>query len=285
MNEFLSFIQPDGLGWCEIRAIKDGRVKQWWYQDREAAARTAFEQSDERWDAYYGVIPRMYDSGAASAVYPATWALWADLDAKIHGSKQQSLMALVRYALPPSVVVDSGHGYHAYWRLDKPAEWNTAHLAMVGIARELQGDHVYDQPRILRIPGTVNWKEPEHPVPVRTIVFDTTNVRRISEFHRQIERGDDIESPRETITVPYVPPAKRDDLPDWLVQLIRDGAPQGQRSEAAFKAMCHLARRGWSDAEIRSAFDGGGIGAKMRERRDADRWFNRSLQRARENLY
>ena len=32
------------------------------------------------------------------------------------------------------------------------------------------------------------------------------------------------------------------------------------------------------------AFDGGGIGEKMRERRDGDRWFNRSMERARRQV-
>ena len=139
-----------------------------------------------------------------------TYVLWADLDAKIHCSKQQSLMSLVRYSLPPSVVVDSGHGYHAYWRLRESVEWPFARLAMIGIAKELKGDHVYDQARILRLPGTTNWKEPERPAPVRAIVFDTTNIRDFSDFHRQTERGVEVDQPRpERVTVPYVPPARR----------------------------------------------------------------------------
>jgi hypothetical protein len=200
------------------------------------------------------------------------------------GSKQQALMSLIRAEVPPSVVVDSGHGYHAYWRLEQPVLWEEARPIMVGIAQVLNGDHVYDQARILRIPGTVNHKEPKDPLPVRTIVFDTTNTRPLKDFHRWRQVGLDKLRPRPTSTSTYVPPSNREDLPQWLDELIRDGVPQGQRSENSFKVMCHLLRRGWSDAEILAAFEQGGIGEKMLEMRGGERWFYRSLERARAQL-
>ena len=272
-------------GYVEVRSIRDGKVRQWWERDRQAAVDLAIQQSDLGWDAYYGVLPRTERAGDAEHITPWTPVLWADLDAKMIGSKQQALMSLVRADIPPSVVVDSGHGYHAYWKLQDAVEWRTAKMAMVGIAQALRGDHVYDQARILRIPGTTNWKDPENPVQVRTIVFDTTNVRPIGDFHRWIDVGIHELAPRPTTTlVSYVPPADRADLPSWLVDLIRDGAPQGQRSEQAFKVMAHLARRGWGDGEILDAFEQGGIGEKMREMRGGERWFHRSLERARAQL-
>lgn len=288
MRDFLDFVMgpwfKDG-GFVEIRSIRDGKVRQWWEQDRQAASDLAIQQSDLGWDAYYGVLPRTDRAGDSEHIAPRASVLWADLDAKIVGTKQNALMSLVRADIPPSVVVDSGHGYHAYWKLTQPVEWRTAHMAMVGIAQSLRGDHVYDQARILRIPGTTNWKDPDHPAQVRTIVFDTTNVRPISDFHRWIDAGFTELRPRPTTTmVAYVPPSDREDLPTWLVDLIRDGAPQGQRSEQAYKVMCHLARRGWGDDEILSAFEQGGIGEKMREMRGGDRWFKRSLERARAQL-
>ena len=95
MREFLDFIQPSGLDFVEIRAIRDGRVRQWWDRDRVTASDRALAQSDEGWDAYYGVLPRRERHGSSDAIHDTTAVLWADLDAKIHGSKQQSLMRLV----------------------------------------------------------------------------------------------------------------------------------------------------------------------------------------------
>ena len=181
------------------------------------------------------------------------------------------------------MVVDSGHGYHAYWRIGEMVLFDEAKPIMVGLARALRGDHVYDRPRILRIPGTTNWKDPQNPAPVRTVVFDTTRVMRVGDFHKYADIGLRELRPKTARQAhEYVSPENRADLPGWLEELIRDGAPQGQRSEQAFKVMCQLSRRGWSDDEIHRAFETGGIGEKMREMRNGgERWFERSLRKAR----
>jgi hypothetical protein len=284
MRDFLDFVTLPG-GFIEIRAIRDGKVRQWWEEDRQAACDLALSLSDEGWDAYYGVLPRKERSGVASAVVPFTRTLWADLDAKVHMTKRQALMALIDLDIPPSVVVDSGHGYHAYWRLEELIMFDEAKPMMVGLARALRGDHVYDRPRILRIPGTTNWKDPAEPKPVRTVVFDTTREHKPASFHRYADIGIRELNPPPPKPTKHIPAEHREDLPDWLDELIRDGAPQGQRSEQAFKVMCHLAKRGYTDDEIHRAFETGGIGDKMREMRTGgERWFNRSLSRARRDL-
>lgn len=282
MREFLDFVMLPG-GYVEVRAIKHVRVRQWWERDREAAVDLAMKLSDDGWDAYYGVLPRrIHGDGSTAAIPPFTRTLWADLDDKIHGDKSRTLMALVRFPVPPSVVVDSGHGYHAYWRLDSIVPFDQGKRIMVGLAEKLKGDHVYDAARILRLPGTVNYKDPQAPVPVRAVVFDTTCIYRAADLHAYEYLGALKLQPPAPRPRAYVPAERRADLPDWLADLIRDGAPQGQRSEAAWKVMCALIDRGWSDDEIRTAFDGGGIGEKMRELRDGgERWFNRSMTRAR----
>lgn len=271
---------PPG-GYVEVRSIRQGKVHQWWESDRQAAVDLALGESDKGWEAYFGVLPRIERAGGSEAISAETTVLWADLDAKLVGSKQLALQRLTRAYVSPSVVVDSGHGYHAYWKLDAPVPWHMAYLAMRGIAQDLRGDHVYDMARILRIPGTMNWKDPDYPMPVRAIVFDTTNVRRFRDFHCWSEEGfESIEPPPSRLVGYRVVRSEA----GWLEDLIRDGAPQGQRSEQAFKVMCELARRGFNDGEILATFESGGIGEKMREMRDGQRWFERSLARARAQL-
>ena len=286
MRDFLEFIMPS-FGYVEIRSIRNGMVKQWWEEDRQAAIDLAIAQSSQGFDAYYGVLPRLDRHGDGSVIADSTDVLWADLDAKMLGSKQQALMKLVQADIPPSVVIDSGHGYHAYWKLGGELEWLTACAVMKGIAKDLNGDHVYDKARIMRIPGTMNWKDADHPVPVRTIVFDTTNIRPLRDFHEWYKQGAWVErapvpTPRPRFSTGSIGASRP--VPGYIEVLIRDGVPQGQRSEAAFKVMCELLRCGWTDANIHDAFASGGIGEKMREMRDGERWFNRSLERAKERL-
>ena len=282
MRDFLDLIQP-GEGLTEVRRIMDGKVKQHWFEDHDEVTDLSLKWSDEGWDVYYGVLPRIDHGGKADNVVRETPTLWADVDAKAHsGSKQASLMALIDYEIPPAVVVDSGHGYHAYWVLDQFIPVDRATTIMQGIARTIKGDHVYDAPRILRLPGTQNWKDPEHPLPVRVLRFDATRRYRPGDFSTAEAIGfGEHERLKPTPTV-YIPPADRGDIPDWLDRLITDGAPQGSRSEQAFKVMYHLAKRGWSDEEIHTIFEVMAIGEKMREMRTGgEGWFRRSMKKAR----
>lgn len=272
-------------GYVEVRAIQNGRVKQWWEKDRQAASDLALQLSDDGWDSYFGVLPRrVHGDGTGGNIAPVTRTLWADLDDKVHGTKADTLRALVKFNLCPSVVVDSGHGYHAYWRLASIVHFQEARYMMVGLAKQLKGDHVYDNARILRVPGTTNWKDIDKPMPVRAILFNTTTVYDVGAFAHLQDIGYDKEHPAPRPR-PSLPDDFTYDLPDWLNVLIDEGVPQGQRSEACWKVMCRLGELGWNDDDIRRAFDTGAIGEKMREQNDGgDRWFQRSLDKARAQL-
>ena len=81
--------------------------------------------------------------------------------------------------IPISLAVDSGNGIHAYWLLKTPYRTDTdelrdkAETCLKGWERYINGramqehgwrfDAVYDLPRMLRTPGTTNFKTEEHP--------------------------------------------------------------------------------------------------------------------------
>ncbi len=282
MRDFFDFILPkDGL--VEVRSIRRGEVRQHFTPDREEAADLARTMDAKEWDVYYGVLPRMEPKGTAEAVSRTADVLWADLDAKGETTKANALQSLIDYDIPPAVIVDSGHGYHAYWKLAKSIPTSRATLIMRGLAKHLNGDAVYDAPRILRVPGTTNWKDT--PVKVRTLRFDMLRLMRAGDFDWAESTAHDIEAkrskPRKALA--YIAPTSRPALEPWLQRLIDDGAPLGYRSEACFKVMVHLAMRGYSDSEIYAIFDSHNIGEKYREMSDYEgkRWMDRSLDRAR----
>jgi hypothetical protein len=99
--------------------------------------------------------------------------LYAEFDAKDFGGSLDETLAHVRgLAVPPSVLVASGGGYHAYWLLDEPFVLDadeTRQRAVDVQARWttfVRGDKpAKDIARVLRVPGTLNSKyEPARPV-------------------------------------------------------------------------------------------------------------------------
>lgn len=110
-------------------------------------------------DLYVGVAPRSRQEGCRDAV-EHVHALWADCD------EPEAIAALDRFKPVPSMVVDSGRGRHAYWSLWPPATPDEAERANRRIAYALGADlRATDAARILRPPGTFNWKTGE-PMPV-----------------------------------------------------------------------------------------------------------------------
>jgi len=250
----------------------------WW----EFAADAVTSLLAEDRDIYFGVLARTRRGGTAADVVDQTRVLWSDIDAKkfsdvVTIGKAAALVALNAFPIPPQVIVDSGGGWHAYWRLSKSVPFEPARDVMTWIAREINGDAVYDVARILRVPGTFNWKRGE-PVPARLVKFDLTRTYDFSHFTGIMppERERRPMDPNKRVRV--------DHLPDWLEEAIAQGAPQGQRSEAAFRVMLWLVRYGRTPEEIREIFESYpvGIGEKMAEKSsyDADRWFDTTLRAA-----
>lgn len=93
------------------------------------------------------------------------------------------------FPLQPTMIIGSGHGMHCYWCLEKPitdlnvAKGYMGHKDIKGAWKEFilsafdkQGYHLdrgaFDLARILRLAGTVNYKDPEHPTPVVILEHD-----------------------------------------------------------------------------------------------------------------
>ena len=110
-------------------------------------------------------------------------ALYIDIDYKDDGAgtvaKARELVELLSdlIGVGPSAVVYSGHGIQPYWAID-PAEDFDATLAQgilnrwgafvrfVGGSIGVDLDSVFDLPRIFRVPGSRNMKDPANPVDV-----------------------------------------------------------------------------------------------------------------------
>lgn len=161
----------------------EGRQSFWWH----AGTPTALPGGHR--NVYVGVhptttIPQTNIRGEAKEprelrsqlpIIGALNCLYTEYDAKDFGGDKDAAMAAADSVTPPpSVLIDSGGGYHLYWLLDEPWILETDEDRME--AKRLQsawvayagGDPaVKDLARVLRVPGTFNYKY----TPARKVEF------------------------------------------------------------------------------------------------------------------
>ena len=144
--------------WVELCLVTKEKTGQTVFFHDPLALLERAEAIDNREHCFFGVAPRNNRSGVASSVDHID-VIWADLDAKdFDDSKEAALAAADLLVLPPSYIVDSGHGYHAYWLLQKSIEAQKGCEIVRLVGELLGGGHVGDPARVMRIPGTYNIK-------------------------------------------------------------------------------------------------------------------------------
>jgi hypothetical protein len=128
--------------------------------------------------------------------------LYADIDCKPVGGQYISkaeaakgIRGAIQRGIPePSAIIDSGGGLHLYWVLATtmlPTEWNELAKAFEYACAEcklnIDKGISTDAARILRVPGTVNYKDTANPKPCK-ILYDSGPDYEVSEFTASIMR-------------------------------------------------------------------------------------------------
>lgn len=123
-------------------------------------------------EVYFGVNPRFGRDGSKAGV-TGVILLHADVDDKRFASHEDAYAFITGFELTPTLVVDSGGGFHAYWLLDeRVTDFDAAETMMRRLYFALGGlDATQDVSRVLRVPGTWNNKDPRNRRQVR-VVFD-----------------------------------------------------------------------------------------------------------------
>jgi len=119
-------------------------------------------------DCFFGVAPRI--RGLKETVSRVT-CVWADIDSKDFGSSEKAKASIQAIPASPTCLVFSGHGYHSYWKLQSPVTPEKAQEIMRSFCNTIGSDPTHHAGWRLRIPGSTNFKEPDHPVPVKVMEF------------------------------------------------------------------------------------------------------------------
>jgi hypothetical protein len=188
-------------------------------------------------DVYFGVHPTAQIPPSNSRGQPAPPervraqvpyiacinGLFAEFDAvQFHNDKDRILSHISGLPQRPSVVIDSGGGYHAYWllretfHLDSPDARERAMRVQAAWVEYVRGDQgAKDLARVLRLPGTLNHKY-RPPRPVRIVRSSFDRLYDLGELARACRAG----KPRPK---PLSPPD-----PGALEQAAADADPAGE---------------------------------------------------------
>lgn len=200
-------------------------------------------------NVYVGVNPRRnYGDRKADGV---TGARCFVVDFDEGATIETVLLILATAGLPkPSMIVASGHGIHVYWFLKSLMVdmklWTRYQKALIG---RLGSDPIiHDAPRIIRLPGTSNFKS--DPVVPCEILTNTGHKYDPAEVIEPIAE-DSRPAPSGPVT-----PARRE---EWGQRMSRAtlaflavGAAEGGRNKALFDAACDFAGNGVSQGEADS---------------------------------
>lgn len=225
-----------------------------YFRSVEEAVPFCLEQTSAGQHVYAGMglvfsEPKGKGRGSASQV-EAIAGVWSDVDIAhehAHGQKRypsraEDARGLCRIGpCEPSLVVDSGYGLHAYWLFREPWVFadederlkGVGYLCRVGHtltsfakSKGFEIDPVSDMARVLRIPGTINWKVAKDPRAVRIAeaIDQRYNADDLDPYLSSIEYA-------EKSSIRLLPPMGHFNLnsgfsPDWgVIQAIEANQP------------------------------------------------------------
>jgi hypothetical protein len=223
-------------GYVELRALPS--KKQCFSVPNALAAPRAFLRRHQGENLYWGCATRRSGASGAEANCQHLGCLFADLDFK-NISEAEVRERLQGMPLPPSIIIHSGGGAHAYWLLrepldvqaDNPRQW------LQRLAAYLGADSSCAEPaRVLRIPGTLNHKY----TPARMVAvehFDPEARYNLSEFDEWL-------------------PAQPKASEATRVSITTDGPiVDGRRNDTQYKLARSLKAKGIEPAAIRLSIE------------------------------
>ena len=222
---------------------------------------TAFAKQT-RANVYFGVCPRPRRGDADDGSVETVRCVWCDID----DVTLEDAWSRWTYAeVPePSIVVTSGSGVHAYWLLEQDLcfaiESSRLGAMLPHFYASFGGDHVQNLSRIMRLPGTLNYKDARNgraPRPCNLDICDADLRYPLQAFSPWFEQA--ARNLVETKLAVSLPPStvvstdESSSRPTQIAELVcRLHEPTRDRSRRDFAIVCDLLRLGLAKEEIRS---------------------------------
>lgn len=188
LTEFLSAVLAEAGTYCAV-GIKQGKIRTRFADSLPLLVQEVDGFHQAQADTYFAVFsfdPTMQTQRRLAANATKAKAFWLDLDCgptKEYATRQLAMAALGQFCndlnLPQPICINSGNGVHAYWVLPESIPKDmwlpvATRLKAVCTERSLHADPACttDAARILRVPETTNFKNPDAPLPVEYLGGD-----------------------------------------------------------------------------------------------------------------
>lgn len=310
IEQFLRWL---GGPWRLVAFDPDTRAQEDHPSDDPAeAAEWAARTNARGWNCYY--TPNPFRPGSETrdeSNIAALTHLFVDIDPRAGEhleSEQARILALLTTQLPkgipsPSVLVFSGGGWQAVWKLDEPLplegdDFERAKLYNLALVNDLGADRCQSLQHLMRLPGTINWpderKRARGRVPAMAHTAQWTDDQyALTEFRQEqlpakVDRGRVVV---ETVAVRRLTGADELDrwgVPDRVKAIIVKGEDPGDpgrypsRSEAVCAVCCELVRRGVPDDTIYAVITDPDFAISASVLEAGDRYAIRQIERAHE---
>ncbi len=263
--DFLNVLypQPPAERWIELRCIhpETGEVRTLWtHMDKQKQMASVLKQAEELnqegFGVYFAPCLRKEQKGSATSANLLP-ALWVDIDCDNDSQKRDTGLAkLCGFDPAPSIIVDSGGGWHGYWLLDEPFALKTdenkhkiSHI-MKGLFTALDGDdgYVKSVASVMRLPNSINTKPERNNAPVQIIEWQPEQRYSLSSFEwlEVKPKSQNGYEPAFSTNGNGQHP-----LPPRTEQYLASGAYDGSRNAELFAAACQMRDAGYrqGDAE------------------------------------
>jgi hypothetical protein len=256
----------------------------------------------------------------------ASW-LYVDIDSDATDAEglehdREVILSQLTNMLPkgipePTIIIFSGNGYWAFWKLREPFKiegteenWEEYELYNKRLEQVFGGDHCFNVDRIARLPGTINIPNPQKRKKGRTeieakLLQFNNNVYELSDFKKSagvqatssamdgaMGNNQHLDIPGNIERVEDLAELDEWNVPDRVKIIIAQGHHPDQpkekdnsRSAWVFDCVCSLARCGVPDATIYSILTdpAWGIADSVVELKSgADRYARRQIMRAKQ---